>query len=98
VALSGEVVDDLRLDVPEHRHEAARIRQVGVVQVQPGQGTRVDEGRHGIQPGALQEARLPDESVYLVAAREVRLGEIGPVLAGDTRDEDARHERQFVGK
>jgi hypothetical protein len=98
VALAREVVDDVGLHVPHDGHEAARVRQVRVVEHETARLARLEERRDRVQTRPLQETRLADETVHLVPGREVRFREIGAVLTRDARDEDARHGPEFVRK
>jgi hypothetical protein len=88
VALRGEVVDLVRLDLLDDAQQAQRIGQIAVVQMDAGLGV-VELVVEMIDALGVERRRAPLDAVHLVAFREQELGEISAILARDAGDECA---------
>ena len=84
MALRAEVVDLVRFDRVDQVDQADAVGEVAVVQVQVG-------GVDVVDPPPVDGGRAADQAVDLVPLPEQELGQVRPVLAGDTGDEGAPH-------
>ena len=90
MALGPQVIDLVGFDVMEEVRELPRDGQVPVMEVHPG--LRVVEILvEVVDPVRIEGARPPDQAVHCIALAQQKLGQVGPVLAGDARDECCLH-------
>ena len=82
--LRREIVDFIRLDLHEEPHQAARIRQIAIVQDKPTAQRLILQK----MVDALRAARrmAADDAVNVISFREQELGKIRAVLPRDTGD------------
>ena len=91
MTLRAEVVDLVRPDLLDDHRQARGVGQVGVVEMEPLGDGRL-EREEVVDPLAVQAAGAADQAVDLVVRlAQEQLGEVGAVLAGDTRDQGAFH-------
>ncbi len=86
MALRGEVVDLVGLYLLDHADQVGRVGEVAVVKVQPHialVGILVQV----IDAIGVEKRGTALDAVDLVALVQQELGEVGAVLAGDSRDE-----------
>ena len=83
MALRGEIVDFIGLDLVHETDQTAAVAQVAVVQVQLVEG-QIRAGLHGVKPRTVGAALAADDAVDLVTLFEQEFGEVGAVLATDT--------------
>ncbi len=88
VALGGEVVDLVGAHLLDDPDQVRRVRHVAVVQDQPRAGL-VRIRVQMVDPVRVEQRRPALDAVDLVALLEQKLGEIGAVLARDSRDQRA---------
>ncbi len=85
-ALCREVVDLVRPHLLDDADEVGGVREVAVVELE----AHVPLVRVAVQvvdAVGIEQRRAALDAVYLVALLEQQFSEIGPVLAGDARDE-----------
>jgi hypothetical protein len=85
VAHRAEVVDLVRLDLPDQVDQADPVGEVAVVQLQVRVVVQV------VDPAAVEQRRAADQAVHLVALVQQQLGQVRAVLARDAGDERASH-------
>ena len=86
VALGGQIVNLVRLNLGHQPHQPATITQIPVVQVQPVQG-QIRAPLHRIQPGPIGAALPANDAVNFVSFFEQQFGEIRTILTADAGDE-----------
>ena len=86
VALSAEMVNLVRLDVPQQLHQVEGVGQIPVVEEEP---LAVDVGIliEMIDAAGIECARAPDNAVDFISFAKQEFGEVRPILAGDSRDQ-----------
>ncbi len=90
MALGGEIVNFLRLNLAEQPRQGAGIGQVAIMEEQPV-FSQVRVGVNAVQPAGVEGAGAADQAVNLVAFGEQQLREVGTVLPGDAGDEGFFH-------
>ena len=91
MALSTEVVHLVRPDLLHDHRQARRVGEVGVVKMKPLVDRRIAREKV-VDALAVQTARATDQPVHLVVGlAQEELGEVRPVLAGDSRDQSTSH-------
>ena len=88
MALRGEVVDFVRLDLLDHAHEAGRIGQVAIVQGQLRAGF-IEFAIQMVDAFGVERGGAALEAMHLVALGQQQLGKVRPVLAGDAGDQSS---------
>lgn len=91
MALRGEVVDLMRIDLADQAGQAVAVGHVSVVQ-REGAIERVDILVEVVDPFGAEGAGPPDEPVNLIALGKKQFRQVGPILPGD-----AGNERAFWG-
>ena len=92
MALGAQVIHLVRPDLFHDHRQAGRVGKVGVVQMEPLVNRRIAR-EEVVDALAIQTAGTPDQPVhFVIGLAQEELGEIRPVLAGDSRDQTAFHE------
>ena len=92
MALGAQVVDLVGPDLLHDHRQARGVGEVGVVEMEPLVDRRIAR-EEMVDALAIQAAGAADQAVHLVVGlAQEELGEIRPVLAGDSRDQSASHE------
>ncbi|OQC68231.1 MAG: hypothetical protein BWX48_00138 [Verrucomicrobia bacterium ADurb.Bin006] len=90
MALGGEIVNFLGLDMPDQAGQSAGVAQIAVVQVQM-RPSNVGIGIDRIEPAGVESAGAADDAMDLVAFAQQELSEVRTVLAGDACDQRLLH-------
>ena len=90
VALRAQVVDLVGLDVVDEVRELPAVRQVAVMEEQPGAGG-VGVDIDVVEPLRVEGGGAADDPVDLVPLRHQELHEVRSVLAGDAGDQRLGH-------
>ena len=88
VRLRGEVVDLVGVDLVQQRDQAGAVGEVAVVQEELGLRV-VRVLVEVVDPGRVERRGPTDQPVDLVPLAQQQLGQVGPVLPGDSGDECA---------
>ncbi len=88
MALGGEVVDLVRLEVEHQVRDPLAVGDVAVVQEEP-RVWLVLVLVQVFEPHGVERARTADDAMHLVPFFQQQLGQVGAILAGDAGDERA---------
>ena len=97
MALRGEIVNFLRLDLVDQPCQRAGIAEIAVVQHQPvAGGVRV--GVDMLQAARVEGTGAADDAMHLVALRQQQFRQIRTILASDSGNERFFHGQCNRGK
>src|SRR5439155_20904214 len=86
VALGGQIVDFVRLNLSDQPGQRAGVAQIAIVQKQPG-APRMRVVVNRIQAPRIESAGPPNNAVHFVSFGQQQLRQVGPVLSGNSGNE-----------
>ncbi len=86
MALSGQIINFCRLNLPQQTSQGAAIAQIAIMQLQrcPSQ---VRVGIDMIEAGSVKSAGPADESMHFIPLAQQKFRQIRTILACDSGDE-----------
>ena len=94
MALAGQVIQLVGPDPVEQTPDGRHVVQIRVMKKELF-AVDVRIGPQMLDPGAIEAARPPHESVHLAALFQKQIREVGSCLPGDARDEGFSGDRFF---